>query len=146
MDKYQPHKSIFDLDANIVMLIAYFGAIIISFIPGINFFAWAVPLIIFFIEKDSKYVKFHAMQSLLLEVAVLAIALILGLLIGLFTTAAVLAGSGFLLVLTALTSVVTILIPIVLIVFSIIAAIKGWKYDCYKISIIGNWAEKIANK
>ncbi len=147
MDKFQPHKSFLDLDANLVMLIAYFGAVIVSFIPGISILAWAVPLVVYFVEKDSKYVKFHAMQSLLLEAIGVAVSIIIGILFTTIFTLILFSGSGTgAFGLVGLTGIIAIIVPIVLFIFSIVAAIKSWNYECYKIPVIGDWAEKITNK
>ncbi len=135
---FEPHKSsIGNLDANVVALIAYLGGAILGFIPGIKYVAFLVPIIIFFIEKDSKYVKFHAMQSILLSAVGVVISIILWIfiLIGIHSYA----GLTFI-------SAIAFIISIALLVFFIIATVKSYKYEIYKLPLIGNWAEKIALK
>lgn len=58
-----PHKSSLGLDANILATILYVLAVAGMFIPGYRFFAFIIPLVIFFIEKESSFVKFHAIQA-----------------------------------------------------------------------------------
>lgn len=144
--KFEPHASSLGIDANIVMLIAYFGGILVSFIPVINSLAWTVPLLIFLLEKDSKYVKFHALQSLFMEIFGLIIGLIVVILLGISTASALLSGSLNMLGVAGITSLVSLIVSILMFIFSIVAAIKGWSYECYKIPIIGTLAEKLALK
>lgn len=62
-----PHKStVFGLDANIVAALAYIASIILSIIPFLGTISWLAPLILYFVEKDSFFVKKHAMQAFLL--------------------------------------------------------------------------------
>ena len=144
--QFEPHKSSLGFDANLIMIIAYFGAIVVSFIPGINILAWAVPLVIFFIERDSSYVKYHAIQSLLLEVLGLVFTMTIGIIIAILVSAVIFSGSGAVFGLAGLVTLLSIAFPIIMLIFSIICAIKSWNYECYKIPLIGNWAEKLTLK
>ncbi len=40
----------------------------IVFIPVVKYVAWLAPLIIYLVEKNSQFVKFHAMQAFLLNI------------------------------------------------------------------------------
>ena len=63
-----PHKStIGGMDANLLALIAYIASAAVGFIPLLRYLAWLAPLVIFFMEKESGFVKFHAMQSFVLN-------------------------------------------------------------------------------
>lgn len=140
---YEPHKSsIGNLDANVMALIAYLGGAILGFIPGIKYVAFLVPIIIFVIEKESKFVKFHAMQSILLSAVGVVISIILGIVIGIVIAT----GSYGALAVLSILSIITWIIVIALFVFFVIAAVKSYKYEIYKLPLIGNWAEKIALK
>lgn len=126
-------KSSTGLDENIAALLAYI-------------FGWVSGLVFFLIEKDSKLVRFHAMQSILFNVCVLVLCIamwivtfvliliasqladIMGTLVGLLATL-------FWLVLSAL-----ILIALVM------CLIRAYQGKFFKLPIIGNLAEKFANK
>src|SRR6185369_8458392 len=71
-----PGKSSTGLDENVAALLSYI-------------FGWVSGLIFFLIEKDSRLVRFHAMQSLLLNV----LAAIIGIVIWVITVVLVLVGS-----------------------------------------------------
>lgn len=144
---FEPHKSsIGNLDANVVALIAYLGGAILGFIPGIKYVAFLVPIIIYVIEKESKFVKYHAMQSILLSAVGVVLSIILAIIISIATAAIIHSGGYGALGALAVLSILVWIIALVLLVFFIIAAVKSYKYEIYKMPLIGNWAEKIALK
>jgi uncharacterized membrane protein len=58
-------KSSTGLDENIAALLSYV-------------FGWVSGLIFFLIEKDSRFVRFHAMQSILFNALIVVVAVVLG--------------------------------------------------------------------
>ncbi len=144
---YAPHNSsLGDINANLMAALMYAGVFLFALIPFVGFLAWAFPLIIIFVEKNSEYVKFHAAQSLIIQL--------------LFCLAGViLAFMGF--VFQIPTNVINSLIngaainPIVifdmlldlasLIVYGYLAY-KAYKYEAYKVPIVGEYAETMVNK
>lgn len=106
-----------DTNRNIVAALAYF----LGFITGI---------IILLVEKDDKYVRFHAMQSTVIFGGLFVVNFILSLVFG------GLSFFGFLA--TAVNSVVTVLAIIVWIV----SMIKAYQGQVFKWPIAGNFAEK----
>ena len=76
----QPHRSSLGMDANIAVLIMYVAAAAISWLSWVGYLAWAVPLVFFFLEKESKFVKFQAVQALVIGVARAAISAVFGIL------------------------------------------------------------------
>lgn len=118
------------LDANITALLGY--------IIGI------VALVLIFIEKDNKFVRFHAFQSVFLVVTY--IACIIGMVI-LGIVAAVLAQVS-----SALGTIIGLIIMllwfVVIIGFLgalIFCAIKAFGGTMFKLPVIGNLAEKYSN-
>lgn len=64
---YEPHKSsIANLDANLVALFVYLIPMLVGFAFHASALAWIIPLIVFFVEKDSDLVKFHCAQAVML--------------------------------------------------------------------------------
>jgi len=59
-----PGKSSTGLDENVAALLSYI-------------FGWVSGLIFFLIEKDSRLVRFHAMQSLLFNILIAVVAIVL---------------------------------------------------------------------
>lgn len=103
-------KSSTGMEENVAALLSY----IFGFITG---------LIFFLIEKESKFVRFHAMQSIVFSVALLIIYIILGI----------------------IPVIGWILIPIVgLIGFVvwILLLIKAYQGNLWKLPVLGNLAEK----
>lgn len=146
INKFEPHKSSLNLDANIIVLIAYLGGIVISFIPGLSFFSFAVPIIIYCLEKDSKFVKFHAMQGILLTVAGIVLSILIGILIGIFTALLLFSSSTAAVSVISITGLLSFIIPITMFIFMVIAIVKAWGYECYEMPIIGKLASKIVFK
>ena len=123
-------KSALGLDANVTALIGYLVGI--------------VALILVFIEKDNKFVRFHAIQSLLWStfcviglIATLLIGVILGAILG-----QVSAGLGV--IVFALTGLLYFVVIISLLGGLIFAAIKAFGNNMFKLPFVGNLAEKWA--
>ena len=101
------------LDANIAGLLCYL----------IGPFA----IIFFMIEKDSKFVKFHGMQSFILSVALIVIFTVLG-------------------IIPIIGWIVAALLSIVVFVLWIFLMYKAFSGEMYKLPYIGDMAEKQVNK
>ncbi|MDR1669388.1 MAG: hypothetical protein LBR76_05470 [Oscillospiraceae bacterium] len=73
---FSPHKSSLGVDANLLVLLLLIATALFAWIPFVGFAAWVVPLVFFFVEKNSKFVKFQMVQALILGVIQAIIALI----------------------------------------------------------------------
>ena len=136
---YEKHQSsIGNVDANIMMLVAYLGTGIIasclSFIPFISIIALAVPIVILVMEKNSEYVKFHALQALILN--------LLSVIVSFFLTFI------FLVVpfLGLIISPIILIISLVIFAVEIFVIVKSWKYTSYKFPLVGDFAERFVGK
>lgn len=148
-NQIQPHKStIVDLQANIMALLCYIISAVLSFIPGISYVAWLAPLVIFFLEKESHFIKFHAMQAFVLNVigAVLGflVTVVLGgiFAVSLFNPYSSVAAFGFVGIIGILSGAISLIV----LVLAIIAMIKAYKYFEYGIPVIGGLTVKIMGK
>ena len=129
----QTTKSSTGLDENIAALLSYV-------------FGWLSGLIFFLIEKDSRLVRFHAMQSILLNgVAIIGY-------IGIWVLWVILAIGGAM-ISDVLPSLISILFGLLLFVFvvgiligAIMCLIKAYQKQYFKLPIIGNFAEKFSAK
>lgn len=139
----EPHKSSLGMDANVAVLIAYLGGVVVGWIPVIRYAAFLVPLVIFILEKESKFVRFHAMQSFALNI----LGLVLGLLFTLVT--AIISGSiaysspGTALALISAMGVLGIIVSLAILVLAIIAVVNGFQYKEYHLPVLGNLAVKL---
>ena len=121
-------------------------------------YIWIVGLIFFFIEKENKFVRFHAMQSILFGIANSVIMIVLSIVATILTlvftiggaAAATATGSGGIgglaSLLVGLIWLIFWLIAMVAFVGLIFAAVKAYQGQKFKLPIIGNIAEKIVNK
>ena len=129
----QTPKSSTGLDENIAALLSYV-------------LGWISGLIFFLIEKGSRLVRFHAMQSILLNALFIVIGFVLWIVI-------------FILVLIvhqisdALGALISILATLIWLVFLIgfliawiMCLIKAFQGTYFKLPIIGNFAEKFSAK
>jgi uncharacterized membrane protein len=129
----QPGKSSTGLDENIAALLTYI-------------LGWVSGLIFFLIEKDSKLVRFHAMQSILLSV----LALIVCIAGWIVTFVLVLILAQLADVMGAVAGLVATLVWLVigaaLLIAVIMCLVKAYQGQFFKLPVIGNLAEKIVNK
>ena len=129
----QVSKSSTGLDENIAALLSYV-------------FGWVSGLIFFLIEKDSRLVKFHAMQSILLNASALVIGIVLW-------VAWVIVAIMFAMISETMASLVSVLFGLVIMVFYlglllgvIFCLIKAYQKHYFKLPVIGNFAEKFSAK
>ncbi len=129
----QAGKSSTGLDENIAALLSYV-------------FGWVSGLIFFLIEKDSRLVRFHAMQSLLFNVlvAVVAIALWIVLFVVFLVVSQV---SGALATILSLISVlVWLVLGVAILAGWVLCLVKAFQGQYFKLPVIGNFAEKFSAK
>ncbi len=96
-----------------------------------------IALIMVIIEKQNRFARFHALQSLLLIAAWIVIAIVLSILIGILS--AISSYLGF----------IGILFPLIWLVWFaalIFCAYKAYQGEWFKLPVIGDMAEKFANK
>jgi len=151
---FEPSKSkLGDLDAKYAVLIVYLGMGILGIISGASYVAWIVPLVFYLVDKENKFIAFHAMQALLLGVFVTIINIILAIIIAVSVAGAVVGaaalnpfafGAGFGAI--VITGIIAVVIGILVLVFAILALVHGMKYEIYEIPIVGKFAEKIVFK
>jgi len=116
-------------------------------------YIWIVGLIFFFIEKENRFVRFHAMQSILFGITN---TVVMGLLVVVAIVMTFAFGIGGAIVGGALGMIVNLLVWVVWLIFWLIAlvflvglifaAVKAYQGQLFKLPIIGNMAEKIVNK
>lgn len=143
----QPHKSsLGDIDANVMALVAYLSATVLGWIPGIRYVAWLAPLVIFFLEKNSGFVKFHAMQAFVLNAISTAFFVVISVILGGIVAAALVGPTGVYAAFGALglVTMLSTLVAIVFTVFAIIALIQAYQYKEYRIPIVGGLSDKVS--
>ncbi|RPJ62410.1 MAG: DUF4870 domain-containing protein [Dehalococcoidia bacterium] len=93
-------------------------AALLSYVVG-----WVTGLIFFLIEKDSKFVKFHAMQSIITFGGLMVI-------------------SWILTIIPVIGWVIGMILGILAFVLWIVLMVKAYKGERYKLPFIGDLAEK----
>ena len=129
----QTTKSSTGLDENIAALLSYI-------------FGWVSGLIFFLIEKDSRLVRFHAMQAILFNVSMFVIVFVFWIL----TFVLVMVGAAIGDVLGTIFGLLSTLLWLVFFVGILIAwilcLVKAFQGQYFKLPIIGNFAEKFSVK
>ena len=128
-----PAKSSTGLDENIAALLSYV-------------FGWVSGLIFFLIEKDSRLVRFHAMQSLLFNVLIGIILTVLWVVLFVFFMIANQVSGALTGILTILSTLIWIALSIAILIGWIMCLIKAFQCQYFKLPIIGNFAEKFSQK
>lgn len=113
------------LAPNIASLLCY----VCTFVTGIVFLV---------IEKENKDVRFHAWQAIVFGAAALVVQIALSILGAILGTIA-----GFL---GAIFAILSPIVWLVFFIFWIIAMIKAYQGERYKLPVLGDIAEKQANK
>jgi uncharacterized membrane protein len=126
-------KSSTGLDENLAALLSYV-------------FGWISGLIFFLMEKDSRLVRFHAMQSILLGAAAIVIFIVFWI-VAVVSSLVVGYISG---ILGGIVWIVMMLVGGVIglgiFVAAIISLIKAYQGQFFKLPVIGNYAEKFSTK
>jgi uncharacterized membrane protein len=110
-----------------------------------------IAIISLIMEKENRFVKFHALQSLLLHVAFIVVAIavwIIGIILfvaGMAAAAATNSGAAGSLV-GVLFGLIWLLVIVAYVGGLIFAAVKAYGGNYVKLPVIGNMAEKFANK
>ena len=131
-------KTALGLDANVGALICYLGNLICAL--GLIY-----SIIVLITDKTNKLTRFHAWQSVLLSIiplAVMFVYLILAM-IGVAIDSAI--GIPIFSIIAMLLYFVLLLAFLGMFVFMIIAAVKAYGGQIYKIPIIGNMADKYSS-
>lgn len=110
-----------DTNRNLVAALSYF----LGFITGV---------VILLVEKDDKYVRFHAMQSVLIFGGLFVVNLVVGIVFGSFS------------VLGVAVQTVNTLISIVGIIAWVVSMVKAFKGEVFKWPVVGDIAEKKVGK
>jgi uncharacterized membrane protein len=126
-------KSALGLDANVVALLCY-----LANICGLGLILSIITVVT---DKTNKLARFHAFQSILLSVFGVVLAIVLNVLI--FAGALIDSQIGLPLI-TGVTALVAMVIGLALLVGIIMAAMKGFQGQIFKLPIIGNLADKFS--
>jgi len=128
-------KSALGLDGNIAALIGYIF--------------WPIALVCVIIEKENKFVRFHAIQSLLYNALIIVAAIVLVIvviflgIIGIASAAAGSSGGGAIGgILGSLVSLVWLIFFLAYLAGLIYAAVQAYGNKMFKLPIVGNMAEK----
>lgn len=122
-------KTALGLDTNVGALLCYLPVCLISLIYSI---------IVLVTEKDNKFMRFHAFQSLIISaiyIVVMVVLQVVGTGIAIATNSSILG---------LLFSLVTLVVVVAFLAAMIYGCIKGYQGQKFKLPIVGDMAEKWA--
>ena len=134
-------SSISGIDANVIVLIAYLGGLLLTWITNLDYAAWIVPFIIYILERNSEFVKKQSAQATVFFIVTALISLIFNIIwLILFPTSYIVGTSlnnftGSTLIMSIM-SIISLLISISIVVIVIIISSKVWNYENYKIPVV----------
>jgi len=129
----QVAKSSTGLDENIAALLSYI-------------LGWVSGLIFFLIEKDSKFVRFHAMQSILFNVVVGVVLVVLSIVASILVVIAAQLSGALGSLIGLLVTLFWVVVSLGLLIAWILCLVRAYQGKFFKLPVIGNLAEKIVNR
>ena len=129
----QTTKSSTGLDENIAALLSYI-------------FGWVSGLIFFLMEKDSRLVRFHAMQSILFNVLFGVLAFVLWIVLFVLFLILSQVSDALTTIVGLLSMLLWLLLLVGVLVGWILCLVKAYQGQYFKLPIIGNFAEKFSAK
>lgn len=127
-EKDAPARSSRSSDSNILAALSYILGILLPVVGVL------VPLIIFFVKKEDKFVRFHALQTIAYWVALFVIFVALTIISGVIALAS--AGIGGILAFCQLP------LGLVFFLYTFYLAYMAFQGKMYYIPVIGNFVEK----
>jgi len=129
----QTDKSSTGLDENIAALLSYI-------------FGWVGGLVFFLIEKDSRLVRFHAMQSILLSASAIIGFIVIWVAWIIFAIIGSMAADALGMVVGIFGTLLMLAFWVGLLVAVVLCLVKAYQRQYFKLPIIGNSAEKFSAK
>lgn len=133
MENPSTGKTALGLDVNVGAMVCYLGNILC----GIGGLIYSIIVIVQ--DKVNGLARFHAFQSLFLSIFVIVINVVcyVVMIVGIFIDAAI-----GLPIVSGLMGLIMLVVLIAFLIFWILAAVKAYGGQMYKIPVIGNFAEK----
>jgi len=142
----QNKSSFLNLDANITILIAYLGGLVLKWLETSCYFAWAIPLIIYLIESKNEFVKKQSSQATFLFLISSLLSGLVYLMLLIFAPDKtqdiynmIITGSLFL---VGVVSIFSTIVAIAITIFTIVAIIKTYNYEDYDIPYLSKYLDK----
>ena len=139
----EPHKSsIGGLDANVMALLTYLGTVVLMFMWGVGYICWVLPLVLYFVEARSDFVRFHAMQAFVL----FAFGAVVNFIVKIAAGGFLLSGAFNVFAIFGITGIIGLAagaVGLAIFIYTILAMINAYKYVEYRIPFVNAIAGKI---
>lgn len=142
-----PHRSSLGMDANVAVLVAALVTVILGWVSYLGWIAWAVPLVFFFLEKESPFVKRQMVQLLCLAIVRAVVMIIVQIFVWAFAPATFIGGAFALLsgglVLLFLLWVISGLIGLALSLLAIYIVFMAYGWKQVELPVFWPMVEKV---
>lgn len=142
-----PHGCSFvRMEAKVMAVLLYVLPAVSFLIPGLSALAWVATLLVFCLEKNSPYLRFHALQAFVLYGAAQVLSFALSLLLRIvfsFSSWAAFARFNTAYIASTFLSVMQGIVAVTALVFAIVALVQALKYREYPLPLFGKWARKL---
>jgi uncharacterized membrane protein len=105
-----------------------------------------LAIVVFIMEKENRFARFHALQSILYHVTAAVVLIVLGILLGVLTALLSMISSSLGGLVGILLWLAFMLVLLAYIVGLLFCAFKAYGGSMFKLPIAGDMAEKILNK
>lgn len=129
----QTAKSSTGLDENVAALLAY----VLTLVTG---------LVFFFIEKDSRFVRFHAMQAILLGATFFVLTVVIYIAWAILLIVVVQVSEVMALLVNIVFMLILAVFYLAFLISWIMCLIKAFQKQYFKLPVLGNFAEKFSTK
>ena len=127
----QSGKSSTGLDENIASLLAYVAG-------------WVSGLVFFLIEKNSRLVRFHAMQSILLNILIVVLAVVFGVVITILVIILGQISDALAAIASILSTLLWLVLLLGILIVWVLCLIKAYGGQMTRLPVIGSFAAKQA--
>ncbi len=103
---------------------------------------WLTGIIFLVLEKENKFVRFHAVQSIIVFGGLFILSLIVGIVVSILLVMPFIGWSWIAETLVGLIGLISLLIPLVVVILWILLMVKAYQGEMYKLPIVGGFAEK----
>jgi uncharacterized membrane protein len=129
----QTAKSSTGLDENVAALLSYI-------------FTWVTGLIFYLIEKDSRFVRFHAMQAILLGASTFVFGIVIYIAWAILLIIVVQISDVLAMLINLVLGLVLVVFYLAFLIGWVMCLIKAFQKQYFKLPVLGNFAEKFSTK
>jgi len=144
--KIDPHKSSLGMDANVAALMVFVAMTVVSWMSYLSWIVWCVPVVFFFLEKESAFVKVVAVQAFIIGVISAAFSILFRIIIWILTPKDIYSAMRYLTGrswgIWSLFSTISVIISIAISIALVYLAYSAWMYKQVEMPVVSSFEPK----